>query len=476
MKLELLGQDQIKDIHSASIRILEEVGVLIHENDFLRFLGNAGVTVDLDKKRAKMPSSLVDECIKKTPKRVMLYAADRKNNVELGVGRIYAHPVGGASNVIDLDSGEVRSATLRDVENLTRVVDALPNVHTGTMIVYPSDIPERLRDICAVDAIIRNIRKNFDATPYDDQSYKYIIQLAEAVVGEESLKKNAIITCSASPTSPLQFSSEVTKVLARATAHRLPIAILPCPLAGATSPVTLAGTLVQQNAEMLAGLVIVQLLNPGNPFLYSPRCIPLDMSTGQACDGIEAAMMSVGCVQLAKYYGFPSDVYGLDTDSKMLDEQAAFEKALDGLLPAMSGPDMLSGAGCIEGGVTVSYEQLAIDDEIFGIIFRAVKGIDIDEEKLAADVIIKVATESSNFLQQQHTLKHFRNEYYFPKLCDRSPRSRWQKIGGKGIVEVAREKVREILAEHESPSLDADIKRKLDDIVKTAAKTLIPSQ
>jgi trimethylamine--corrinoid protein Co-methyltransferase len=343
------------------------------------------------------------------------------------------------------------------------------------MIVYPSDVSERLRDIYAVEAIIRNTGKNVDATPYDDTSYKYVIQLVEALVGEEQLKKNPTITCSASPTSPLQFSSEVTKVLKRATEHRLPIAILPCPLAGATSPVTLAGTLVQQNAEMLAGLVIVQLLNPGNPFMYSPRCIPLDMSTGQACDGIEAALMSAGCVQLAKYYGFPSDVYGLDTDSKTLDEQLAFEKALGGLLPAMAGAHMLSGAGCVESGITVSYEQLVIDDEIFGMIFRAVRGIDVNEEKLASEVIMKVALESSNFLQQQHTLKHFRSEYYFPKLCDRSPRSRWQKMGAKNVVDAARERVKKILEEHEPPSLDTDIKKNLNGILKIATKTLAPS-
>lgn len=475
MKLELLSRDQVDEIHSASVRVLEEAGVQIHDDGFLKFLGDAGINVDLGKKRARMQSDLIDECIKKAPKRVTLYAMDHKHDVELGDDKIYAHPLGGAANVIDLDSGEVRSSTLKDVENLTRIVDALPNIHTATMIVYPSDVPERLRDIYAVEAIIRNTGKNVDATPYDDTSYKYVIQLVEALVGEEQLKKNPTITCSASPTSPLQFSSEVTKVLKRATEHRLPIAILPCPLAGATSPVTLAGTLVQQNAEMLAGLVIVQLLNPGNPFMYSPRCIPLDMSTGQACDGIEAALMSAGCVQLAKYYGFPSDVYGLDTDSKTLDEQLAFEKALGGLLPAMAGAHMLSGAGCVESGITVSYEQLVIDDEIFGIIFRAVRGIDVNEEKLASEVIMKVALESSNFLQQQHTLKHFRSEYYFPKLCDRSPRSRWQKMGAKNVVDAARERVKKILEEHEPPTLDTDIKKNLNGILKIATKTLAPS-
>jgi trimethylamine--corrinoid protein Co-methyltransferase len=135
MKLELLSRDQIEDIHSASIRILEEIGVLIHEVEFLRFLARNGVNVDLDKKRAKLSPELVQECINKTPKHMTLHSIDRKHDVELGDGNIYAHPVGGASSVIDLDSLEVRYSTLKDVEDLTRIVDALPNIHTGTMIV-----------------------------------------------------------------------------------------------------------------------------------------------------------------------------------------------------------------------------------------------------------------------------------------------------------------------------------------------------
>lgn len=472
MWLKFLSLDEVEEIHSASLKILEEVGILIHEHDFLKFLADAGVKVDLEGKRAKIPSTLVNECIKKAPKHVTFYARDPKYDVKFENGKIYTHPVGGAANVIDLDSGAARPATRKDVENLTKIVDALPNIHTTTMIVYPNDVSERLRDIYAVEAILRNTGKNFDATPYTDESFQFIIKMIEAVTGEEELRKRPIITASASPTSPLQFSSEVTKIMDRATKHRLPIAVLPCPLAGATSPVTLAGTLVQQNAEMLAGIVMVQLLNPGNPVQYSPRCIPLDMSTGQACCGIEGTIMSVCCVQLARYYGLPSDVYGLDTDSKVLDEQAGIERAFGGFLPALAGANALSGAGCIESGITVSYEQFVIDDEIFGMIFRAVRGIDFDEDKLAVDVIKRVAQESSNFLQQKHTLQHFQSEYFMPKLVNRAARARWEKMGSKSIVEVAREKVKKILTEHQPLPINEDVNKKVQEILKTATKTL----
>jgi trimethylamine--corrinoid protein Co-methyltransferase len=472
MLLRFLNQDQIETIHSASLNILEETGVLIHDNDFLKFLAERGAKVDFDKKRAKMPSVLVKECVKRAPERVTFYARDPKHDAVLEEGKIYSHPTGGAANVIDLDSGVARPGNRTDVENLTKIVDALPNIHTQVMIVYPSDVPESLRDIYGVEAILRNTGKNFDATPFTDASYPFIIEIIQTVQGEEEFRTKPIITSSVSPTSPLQFSSDVLKIMVRAAKHNLPIAILPCPLAGATSPVTLAGTLVQQNAEMLAGITIVELLNPGNPVQYSPRCIPLDMLTGQACYAIEATMMNVGCVQLAKYYKLPCDVYGLDTDAKVLDEQAGFERAMGGLLPALAGANALSGAACVEGGITASYEQLVIDDEIFGMIFRATRGIDFDEEKLAVDVIKKVARESSNFLEQKHTLRNFQSEYFRPRLSSKDARARWEKLGGKTIIEVAREKARKILAEHQPLPIDKDVEKRVREILKRATQTL----
>jgi trimethylamine--corrinoid protein Co-methyltransferase len=472
MWLKFLTQEEIEKIHYASLMVLEDAGVSVQDPSFLEFLAKAGANVDHDKKRARMPEALVKESVKKAPRQVTFYARDSKQDVKFENGKIYAHPTGGAANVIDLDSGMARPATRKDVEDLTRLVDALPNIHSQVMIAYPNDVTERLRDIYAVNAVLRNTGKNFDATPFNDDSFRFIIEMIKAVQGEEELVRRPIVTASTSPTSPLQFSAEVTRITTRAAKHNLPIAVLPCPLAGATSPVTLAGTLVQQNAETLAGITMVQLLNPGNPVQYSPRCIPLDMVTGQACYGIEATMMNVGCVQLAQYYGLPCDVYGLDTDSKVLDEQAGLERAMGGLLPALAGADSLSGAGCIEGGITASYEQLVIDDEIFGMIFRAAKGIEVSEDKLAADVITKTVKESSSFLQQKHTLIHFQNEYFRPRLANKDTRARWEKTGGKSIVDVAREKVKKILAEHQPLQLEEDASKRVEEIVRTATKAL----
>ena len=193
MWLKFLRQGDIEKIHSASLRVLEEVGVSVQDPDFLKFLGNAGANVDYDRKRAGMSEALVNECMKKAPRQLTFYARDAKHDVKFENGKIYAHPTGGAANVLDLDSGTARPANRKDVEDLTKVVDALPNIHTQVMIVYPSDVPERLRDIHAVDAVMRNTGKNFDATPYNDESFRFIIDMIVAVQGEEEFRREPII-------------------------------------------------------------------------------------------------------------------------------------------------------------------------------------------------------------------------------------------------------------------------------------------
>jgi len=162
----------------------------------------------------------------------------------------------------------------------------------------------------------------------------------------------------------------------------------------------------------------------------------------------------------------------LDTDSKMLYEQAGIERAMAGLLPALAGADSLSGAGCLESGITTSYEQLVIDDEIYAMIFRAARGIGVNEDTLAVDVITRVLRESSNFLEQKHTLNHFRTEHFMPALASREARARWEKTGSKSLAETAREKVKKILAEHEPLLLDKDVDKEVERILKTATKAL----
>jgi len=467
-RLTVLSVQEIEDIHRNSLNLLERVGVLVRSPRTLRLLSDAGATIDSGRQIVKLPSSLVEECLRKQPSSFTLNARNPENDLLIEPGKTYAHPCGGCFNILDYDSGEARVATTKDVEVLTRLIDACDNIHQNDMLDYAGDVPQRVRDIHTIATMLRNTSKHCGVMAYTDRNLRIIIKLAAAVAGgEEELKKKHVVSFGASPTSPLELSEDVAEQLITAANHALPISILPCPLAGGTSPVTLAGTLLQENVEFLICHVIIQLVNPGNPTIYCPRSMCMDMRTGMAAGEVEYGLMSAAGVQLAEHYGMPSDVYGLAADSKTLDEQAASEKAMIGLLPALAGANFLSGAGNIEMGVTASVEQLVIDNEILGIIFRAARGIDVNDETLATDIIEKTGP-GGHYLSNEHTRAHYSLEHHIPTLYDRTARADWEKSGKKEMVQRAREKAKRLLRDHSIQPLDAHVEREFQSILSEA--------
>ena len=470
-RLTILSESEIEEIHRCSIQILERVGFLVGSPRVVRLLVNAGATVDSGSKTVKIPPSLVEECLRKHPSSFTLNARARENDLLIDSGRIYAHPCGGCLNILDSNGGGVRVATTKDVEVLTKLIDASNNIHQCDMLDYAGDAPQQVRDVHTVATMLRNTTKTCGVMAYNDHNLEVIMKLAAAVVGgEEELRKRPIVSFGASPTSPLELAEDAADQLVRAASFALPIGILPCPLAGGTSPVTLAGTLAQQNAEFLACHVIVQLINPGNPVFYCPRPMCMDMRTGTSAGEVEYGLMSTACVQLATHYKMPSDVYGLAADSKVLDEQTAFEKAMIGIMPALAGASFLSGAGEIEMGVTASPEQLVIDNEMLGIIFRATRGINVNTETLAMEIIEKIGP-GGHYLSAEHTRRHYSMEHYMPQLCDRSARADWEKAESKDMVQRARDKVDTILREHSVEPLDRDTEKELQKILTEANRT-----
>jgi trimethylamine--corrinoid protein Co-methyltransferase len=467
-RLTVLSDDEIEDIHRNSLNILERIGVLVRSPKTLKFLSEAGAVIDSERQTAKLPASLVEECLLKHPSSFTLNARNPENDLLIERGKTYAHPCGGCFNILDYDSGEVRVATTKDVEVLTKLIDASENIQQCDMLDYACDIPERVRDIHTIATMLRNTSKHSGVMAYTNRNLSLIIRLAGAIVGgTEQLRKKHIVSFGVSPTSPLELSEDVAEQIITAAKHALPISILPCPLAGGTSPVTLAGTLVQENVEFLICHVIIQLINPGNPTIYSPRPMCMDMRTGMSAGEVEYGLMSAAGVQLAAYYKMPSDVYGLASDSKTLDEQAASEKAMIGLLPALAGANFLSGAGNTEMGVTASIEQLVIDDEILGMIFRAARGIDVNSETLASSIIEKTGP-GGHYLSDEHTRTYYSLEHHIPALYDRAARADWEKSGRKDMVRRARERANKLLKDHSVQPLDAEVEKEFQHILSEA--------
>ena len=475
-RLSILSDNEIEEIHRSSVLVLEKRGAVVGSSRALRLLEEAGAEIDPSKKLVKIPSSLVEECLRKNSRDFTIYGRVRKNDLPIIDGRVYAHTVGGCLNVLDHSTGVMRSGTGRDVQDLMRLIDALENINQAAMLVFACDAPPEVRDIRTVSEMLRNTTKCCSCTPFNVRNLDYIVKLAAAVTGgAEKLKKTPLICCGISPTSPLELSEDTADQLMKAVAYGLPIVILPCPQAGATSPATLAGTLVQMNAEFLISHIIVQLANPGSPVFYGARPVALDMKTGISAFGaVEFGMMSAASVQLARRYDIPSDVYGLSTDAKTLDEQTAYEKALIGLMPSLAGANFLSGSGEVESGVTASPEQLVIDNEILHLIFRATRGVDVNPETLATELIEKIGP-GGHYLSEAHTRKHYLSEHYSPKLSDRKTRPDWEKAGHKDLVLVAHEKVDTILREHSTEPLDRDVEKEFEMILSEADKELIRS-
>jgi trimethylamine--corrinoid protein Co-methyltransferase len=273
------------------------------------------------------------------------------------------------------------------------------------------------------------------------------------------------------PVSPLQHSEKLTEGLIMYAKYKQPVIIAPECQAGATAPVTLAGLLTQQNAEILSGIVIAELANPGAPVLYGTVSTVMDMKTGNiALGAVEAGLINVATAQLAHYYDLPSRGFGGTTDSKIPDIQAGFEKAITLIMAAMAGINFIYNAGgSLESTLTASCEQAVIDNEICGMVRRVLRGIEINDEILAIDLIDEVGA-GGQYLTKRHTVEHLRREHYIPTILNRQRWEIWAKTGSKEIRETAREEAKKILKEHQPESLDHEIEEELKKIIREVEK------
>lgn len=478
--LKILSQEDIYELHLATLDLLGR-GVFIDEDQVLSDLEAAGAIVNYVTRKAKLPDYLVEECIRKAPSRLEVHGRDPKKCVKLEGKRVYTHNGGSTTYIVDLKNEKRREGLQQDIRETTRLMDALEQVDACSPLVTCSDVPPALISIISLKEMIENTMKPvYLNTISSAEEARFFIRMGVLVsAGTEEFRKNPWPQPGISPVSPLKFEKKITQAIHVCAKNGLPIGLLPAPISGASGPMTLAGMLVLQNAEILTGLTIVQVLNPGTPVIYAARASTLDMRTALNCWGSpELGIMGACAVQLAQYYNLPSDVYGISTDAKRPDAQVGYEKAFNGILPALTGANFISGMGLL-GGDTSSYEQLVIDNELFGMIFRTLRTpiFPIDDDSLALDVIEHVTNlEGGTFLAQPHTRDYFRKgEHWMPnyRISERNSADEWLKLGEKDIADRAREVTKEILKEHHPEPLDKDVREELDNLVKQAYDELV---
>jgi len=474
-QLKVLSTDQVHEIHLASLEILERVGVMVDSPDAMKVLLDSG-GIEGDKKNLiRIPSYLVEEAVTKAPKGFTLYARNPRYNVRIEDGRTHFGPMIGRKYIIDLETGERRKTTLQDVEQLTRLASALENYtlpHSGVMMPHIEGVPDPVAHTHSYLASVRNSEKVVKGTARGSREAKDCIRMAAVLAGgEEELRRKPNIFTTCNVISPLRFGRGMTEGMMEYAKHGLPIDITSEPQAGATAPVTLAGLLVQQNAEVLSGVTLAELVNPGTPVFYGTCGSIMDMRRGViALGSVETGLINTAHAQLAQYYEIPSRGTGGATDSKTLDIQAGYEKAMTLLMAAMAGISYIWYPGTLDEALAVSLESILIDHEICGMVKRALRGITVNQDTLAIDLIASLGP-SKSYIGQKHTLEHLNEaEQYFPILSDRRSREDWESQGSKGLHEVARAEVRRILKEYQPMPLDRDLEEDLERIVKEIDK------
>jgi len=283
-----------------------------------------------------------------------------------------------------------------------------------------------------------------------------------------------VFSLSVSPVSPLGFPNDCAAAIIEIARNGIPFAPLPCPTAGTTAPFSIAGAVVQQNAEVLASIVLAQLVHPGLPIIYCGRLAMMEPRTGiSVWGGAELGLASAATVQVGHRYGLPVNVYGFSTNSHVLDIQNGYERALNAIIPALAGADELSGIGEMEAGVMGSFAQIVCDNEIAGSVRRLIKGFEVNEDSLAVDVVSAAMQGSHNFLGQKHTLRYLRNgEVLLTSLADRGSWESWEKGGRSGMAERAQDQADSILRNHQVIPLTATQEWELDEILQEADREL----
>ena len=480
-KFEVLSKDEVYDIHVASLEVLEYTGATFRSREALKLFDDYGATVDYGKFSVKIPNYVVEELVRKAPKKFVFYGRNPERNVECGGKRQFLDLAGDCSYVIDIETGKRRFGLLKDCENFIRLSDALENTPQPYPVIrYPHDVPEDLQHVELSMIQYKNTSAPMLVLCEDREKAKDCIELAATAAGgeEELRRKPNAWNAGMCPSPPLLFDDKLTEGVMECAKHGLPVWFLPMDNAGASAPITLAGTIVQTNATNLAGICLMQIIHPGLGVSYGDIPCFMDFRTGIASVGCpEEALHCVAATQMARFYGLPSMIWSGISDSKVFDVQAGYESTL-GLLPTLLAGANRMVCGSLESYYSACYESVVIEDEIFGMARRMAEGIEVDEETMAVPLINKIvplaATKmGGHFMAEKHTLEHAARERYIPRISDKTTRDTWQKAGSKTLTHVAKERVQEILGKHEPEPPPSDILKEMEEKAAEIRKKIL---
>ncbi len=460
---EPLSREDLCQIHETSMRVLEEVGFEVQEEEAFSLFKRFGAETDDEKRIVKLKEEQVKELLSTVPNQVTLYGRDDSFNITLGAGNSYFGTGGTALFILDHETGEKRRAELKDLIDIIRLVDQLNNIDFMLLPTYPNEIPVEEVDVNRFYAGLQYTSKPIMGGVYTAEGINKSIEIAEMVAGgAEALRERPIVSMIACSISPLRLDSKYGAFMIQLAKKGIPTAVPVEPLCGATSPVTLAGTLVIQNCDGLISVMLTQLANPGAPVIYGSVATSVNMHDVAYLGGpVESGMINAATAQLARYYSLPYYSTAGISDSKTLDAQCGYESCINNLLVGVAGGDFIhDAAGLMEFAMTVSKEKLVIDDEIIGMVKRAVSGITVNEKTLAFDTI-KAVGPGGNFVAARHTRRFYNKEHYRPKLTNREKRENWEAQGSNTIDQKANLIVKKILEQPPACLIDESLSKSI---------------
>jgi len=462
--VELLTEEEVEAIHRGTLEVLWQTGVRMEHERALKLLDRNGCKVDYHEMRVRIPPALVEESLRKCPSSFHAQARDDKKSLVLGGNNLYLAPAPGQQTV-DLDTWEPRVPTRKEYYDGVTVLDALPTLHfftTYTPYYGFEGVPPCMAMPESLAARIRNSPK-FLVAGHSNDSEVFAIEMAQAV-GIEIMG-----TCTAAP--PLTFYRDAVESAFRLAEAGLPVRIVGAPVMGGSAPATIAGGIVSSNVEVIAGLVLTQLIRPGTRVLGVDFAMPMDMSTGAPAFGSIGVCLHIAAFnQIFRKYGIPT--YNADgyPNSKRPDYQCGYEKAFRALITGLSGGSARPLHGAVYGELSHHPVQAVLDDDLAGMVGRFMEGVTVNDETLAIDLIGEVGPIPGHFLNKAHTRKWWKLEQFVPRAADRLTYPEWMKTGKKSCLDYARERMEEILAAHKpaplTPGQEEDVERILEEARK----------
>lgn len=473
--LDLWPDDAIEAIHEASLVVLERIGVLVESPEARDVLVAAGCTEGA-RGRINMPRSVVMDAVGACRPRFTLVARDEARSIPVDAdpGQTYVHNMGGARDMVDPRTGAGRRATMADQVRLTRVMHHMTNLHSVTSLVQPDDVPYPLEPLYSYLVLAHETDKPIGG-PGISHAFQAdaLRRMAMAVTGADGTSGRYPVDLAFSPVSPLQLGGEVTEALI-ATVRRggVAVEILPCPAAGTTAPGSMSAAIASQNAEVLAGVVLVQAVAPGTSVYYGPRLSSINPRTGVVTSGPpETGVASVAATLLARRYGLACDCYGPTSDSVVVDTQFGYEHMANAILGLAARPRFLSGMGEAQSGIGGSLEALVIDDEVLNYAFYATTPRPWDAEALDVEAIVEGIESDFGFLATTHTRRFLKSDFVRPQLSYRGSLGDWAASGRAGLVDLATERAAAYVA-REPVGLPDDVLRELCDLVDETARSI----